>query len=63
MAMEVNNLNHLVSIIKKEKDILNKMIEECYGDINNDSILEQSIKVDKYIVEYLRTKRGCNESL
>lgn len=45
-------------IINREKCVLDKMIEDSYGNINNDSILKQSAKVDKYIVKYLKESNG-----
>lgn len=45
--------------LKIEKTILNKMIEENNGQLNNDFILEQSKKVDNLIVKYQKTKLYC----
>lgn len=45
--------------LRKEQAILNKMIEENNGQLNNDFILEQSKKVDKLIVTYHKLKAHC----
>lgn len=45
--------------LKKEQAILDKMIEENNGELNNDFILEQSRKVDKLIVTYQKLKAHC----